>query len=282
MSTSTSANATRSHWKGFSAIRYLVIFGDSYSDVGYDSTSPHPTKEDPLGVPYPGDRLWTMADDSDDAPPNWVGWLITEFAANQGILVYDYAVGGNFVEDVVRQVQQHYLPSVGKKPEWAQWSADDTLFVTWIGINDLAMAGDEAWMRHKFDRLFKQQEAVYESGARNFLFIDVPPMHITPAGGTNPSAKRGEIYNRWNVMLAQYVATFASDHLDVTTMIFSSHQTFTDLIKDPVKYGFEKEEGRKRAGAVWVDYIHPTSKVHWVVARDLASFLNAQPPFQVA
>lgn len=102
--------------------------------MGYDSSQPHPTKEQPLGVPYPGPAVWTESDGFGEGTPNWVGWLLTEFYGSQDILVYDYAVGGDTVgslqhnNGVVRQVQSHFLKSAGLKPEWAPWSAIDSLF----------------------------------------------------------------------------------------------------------------------------------------------------------
>ena len=32
------------------------------------------------------------------------------------------------------------------------------------------------------DELFEEQELLYQAGARNFLFIDVPPIHRSPVG----------------------------------------------------------------------------------------------------
>lgn len=40
--------------------------------------------------------------------------------------------------------------------------------------------GDEPYIRSKLDILFEQQAALYNAGARNFLFIDVPPIHMCP------------------------------------------------------------------------------------------------------
>jgi hypothetical protein len=34
------------------------------------------------------------------------------------------------------------------------------------------------------EKLFSLQDALYEAGARNFLFIDVPPIHRSPAGNS--------------------------------------------------------------------------------------------------
>ena len=60
--------------------------------------------------------------------PNWVGYLITEYSPGTRLLVYDYAVGGDNVDGVRKQVQVNFLPRVGEKPSWAPWSAEDTLF----------------------------------------------------------------------------------------------------------------------------------------------------------
>ena len=98
--------------------------GDSYSDVGYDYTkqSSIPTDETPLGIEYPG-VTW-----AEPAMPNWVGYLITEYSPYTRLLVYDYAVGGDAVAGVRKQVQVNFLPRVGEKPSWAPWSAEDSLF----------------------------------------------------------------------------------------------------------------------------------------------------------
>lgn len=42
--------------------------------------------------------------------------------------------------------------------------------------------GESAYIRQKLETLFKQEDALYKAGARNFLFIDVPPIQLSPAG----------------------------------------------------------------------------------------------------
>lgn len=44
------------------------------------------------------------------------------------IVVYDYAVGGHTVSGVENQIKQQFMSHVGRKPEWAAWTAADTLF----------------------------------------------------------------------------------------------------------------------------------------------------------
>jgi hypothetical protein len=42
--------------------------------------------------------------------------------------VYDYAEGGDSVSGVGAQIRRQFIPYVGKKPDWAPWTAEDTLF----------------------------------------------------------------------------------------------------------------------------------------------------------
>lgn len=42
----------------------------------------------------------------------------------------------------------------------------------------------------------------------------------------------------------------------------------------PEVCGFDKEHVRKHGGSVWMDSLHPTSKVHDHIARNLADFLQ--------
>lgn len=90
--------------------------------MGYDHNSPPPTRENPLGVEFPGDT-WAEPDQ-----PNWVGHLITNYSVNPALLVRDYAVGGDTVAGVKRQIQRYVSRHVGVKPEWRPWKAENTLF----------------------------------------------------------------------------------------------------------------------------------------------------------
>jgi len=124
------------YWPGYPGIANLVIFGDSYSSIGYPNFYPRPDKDHPLGSPLPA-YVWTESQDK----PNWVGHLVAKHKANPDLLVYNYAVGGDDVQALEAQVKKRFLLHllhVGKQPDWAPWKSNDTLFVTWVGINDCA------------------------------------------------------------------------------------------------------------------------------------------------
>lgn len=67
----------------------------------------------------------------DSTNPNWVGHLVTSRrlrAQQQPLLVYDYAVGGHTLSGVQSQINLWFLPHVAQKPDWAPWTADESLF----------------------------------------------------------------------------------------------------------------------------------------------------------
>ncbi|KAF8845606.1 hypothetical protein BDN67DRAFT_993291 [Paxillus ammoniavirescens] len=280
-----------SAWPGFANIKFMMIFGDSYSSVGYlIETHPHPTPSNPLGIPFPGHtyatqrQLWRRV--ASEEQPNWVGHLITKYSpgtnyrkgtkreglanlvpskdhapSDSSLVVFDFAKGGATITDVQSQISKQFVLI---KPERATWAAEDSLFVTWVGINDCAFYLEAAGSVRK---LFEDHELLYEAGTRNFLFIDVPPIARSPAG-------RGQllpIHPQWNEALNERAQQFAAKHADASVMIFSSWDTFSRILDDPASYGFDASE---KFGGIWVDQLHPTTKVHDILAREISKFLN--------
>ena len=120
--------------------------------------------------------------------PNWVGHLVQSVNAarpDSPLLVYDYAVSGDTVARMkLWQAKKEFLPHLASRPEWAPWTPSDTLFVTWIGINDCTynIRLQPSSITPCFDDFFAVQEAIYAAGGRNLCFIDVPPVHKFPKG----------------------------------------------------------------------------------------------------
>ncbi|ETW83815.1 carbohydrate esterase family 16 protein [Heterobasidion irregulare TC 32-1] len=259
------------YWQGYGGIKKLVIFGDSYSYVGYHSQAPPPTAARPLGVPFPGVPV------NEPGQSNWVGHLITSHSHGQAnILVYDYAVRGDTAPGVRRQILEQFLPTVGRKPRWASWTAAETLFVTWVGTNDCRLLCVE--IQEIVRNLFAAQEQLYRAGARNFVFIDVPPIHRSPVGPIDGNNTFAQPFLIWNEELRSAVANFTALHPDVTSMVFSSWGTFSSVLDTPTAYGMRAQDTRVMGGTIWYDHIHPSTRLASVVARDLAAFLAMQPP----
>ncbi|KAJ7479174.1 SGNH hydrolase-type esterase domain-containing protein [Mycena latifolia] len=266
-------NNSTSQWPGYRSLNDLFIFGDSYSAIGFAANLPPPTKVDRESVPFKG---LTYADFDGT---NWVGYLLTEHDPHPDLLVHDYAAGGARVPELGRvpsvetQVNKNFLEgyAMARTADGLPWDTAHSLFVTWVGINDCAYAQTHT---DTLELLFNLEEKLYEAGARVFLFIDVPPIGRTPVG-VNASSDISATYMNWNASLRQSVAKFAAAHPGARILTFSAFDTFTRILDNPKQYGFPAKDVSAAGGAVWRDHLHPTSKVHRVLAQDLAAFLNS-------
>lgn len=160
---------------------YLITFGDSYSQTGFNVNSLRPSKSNPLGNPsFPG---WTAS-----GGPNWVGYLVSEYNASS-LFSFNFASGGATVnaslvkpydpavKSLIDQVTQFSM-SVGPHPSYAPWNANNTVFGIWMGVNDV---GNSYWepnvagLHSKImEDYFEQAEYMYNVGGRNFAFLSVP------------------------------------------------------------------------------------------------------------
>jgi len=260
-----------SAWQGFSKIQHIFIFGDSFSSVRWDyQASPHPSLKSPLGVTFPGVTY------AEPGKPNWVGHLVKS-RPPETIVIYDYARGSDFVSSLERQIIYQYLPNVARKPSSAQWDSNDTLFTTWIGINDLALIDDSDGVYNTLRGLFRYQERLYASGARNFLLFDLPPIHRSPSARDDTDTVLQQ-YHTWNLTLEQELRKWASTHPDITAFLFSSWDSFSRVLDDPSAFGFDPSDIFQAGGAIWVDRLRPTSAMHRVIADYVVSFLESQSP----
>lgn len=251
----TSALATNSSWSGWSSIRTLFVFGDSYTQTGFSPTSTQPSPSNPFGnPPYPG---WTSSNG-----PNWVGFLTTTYNAST-ILTYNLAYGGATVDSALvtpyaptvismkDQVEKQFVPIYGGKPDAAPWSGESSLFAFWIGINDV---GNSWWLNNGtlYDAIFTTYasllEQVYETGARNFLFLNVPPVNLSPlitsqADDGYATEYEGRVIADWNKRVEDMTNSLKAKHSDVTTFIHDTNKLFLQVIKDPK--AFEQTAGLK-------------------------------------
>ncbi|CAE6524609.1 unnamed protein product [Rhizoctonia solani] len=196
-------------WPGPAGLRYLFAFGDSYTAIEFNSWKPIPTDESPIGVPYPG-VTWIDG-------PNYFGYTITQYNQSR-LLGYDYAVGGNTVQGVRKQIMEDFLSTrgAGHKPSYAPWTASDSLFACFVGINDL---NTHAPINPSISELFDLHETLYHTGARNFLFINVPPIDRAPFG-TEPTL--GSRVIEWNARLKRAADAFRAKRPDTSVFYYDT------------------------------------------------------------
>lgn len=92
----------------------------------------------------------------------------------------------------------------------------------------------------------------------------------------NPRPDRPKIWEIWNTHLGEKASGFASEHPDLTVFKFSAHQLFSQVLDNPVQYGFAQGDEKKAYGPIWHDHLHPTSRMHYEIARGFMDFIEAQ------
>ena len=77
------------------------------------------------------------------------------------------------------------------------------------------------------------------------------------------------------------IETLCDGHKDITSLLFSSFQTFERILDHPEEHGIWPEETKKRVGAIWGDGLHPTSAIHDILASDMADFLYSVKSYEM-
>ena len=226
----------------------LTIYsGDSYSQTGFDPTLQLANAANPIGNPgFPG--YTTTGGD------NWLGFYITQFNSTP-VYSYNFAYGGattdaNLVApyeptvlSFVDQVTQ-YENSVKTIPNFASWTSQNSLWAVWMGVNDVGNGWYESnWstlLGEIMTQYINQTQTLYNSGARKFLFLTVPPIQLTPSvasSGASNQALEAAAIAQYNQALTAKVAAFKAANAGVTTYVLNTTTPFMTAINNPTAYG---------------------------------------------
>ncbi|KAG8987594.1 hypothetical protein FRB94_002622 [Tulasnella sp. JGI-2019a] len=275
--------------------KYWFAFGDSYSATGFNvTTGPFPNLANPFGNPaYPGYTACGIF-------TNYIDDL-TAVNNKSLIFTYNFAYGGATINATLvtpylptvlslgDQVDE-YLNSVASRPASTPWTPENSLFSFFIGINDIGNSWYQAGSRTAFnnvllDNYFALVQKVYNTGARNFLFINVPPVDRSPLMLAEPAASQaGEktVINEFNLQLAARVAKFDLSQKGVKALYYDSHTRVTEILDNPTKYGFidNTTYGTDATDYCWCNNYHISPGVHSYLAKDISElFALTLTPF---
>ncbi|MCJ1407171.1 hypothetical protein MMC19_001241 [Ptychographa xylographoides] len=303
----------KKYWSGWNNVQKFFPFGDSYTTTGFNITMTQPGPGNPFGnPPYPG---YTSSNG-----PNWVDFLTVKY--NQSFVeTYNLAYGGATVDsalvaqylptvlDFRQQVNQEFVPYYGKSGKnLAGWTSSNSLFAAFFGINDVGNSyGQQSkTLNAQIFVVYKRLiTTLYNQGARNFLFLNVPPVNLSPGttiyGGGAESLEGLDIAD-FNDRLAAMINTFANDNPDTTIFSFDTNAIFSAVLESPAAFpetaGYKNTTGYCAAYAngtpmnntfypnctypvneyFWLNTLHPTYPMQEVVAKQIAKELEGGDP----
>ncbi|KAI4724250.1 hypothetical protein E4T49_08031 [Aureobasidium sp. EXF-10728] len=247
--------------------------------------------------------------------PNWIDYLTTTY--NKSFIeTVNLAFGGATVDStlvapylptvlsVKQQVQDEYLPLYASHFSPVPWTSDDTLFTIFIGINDIgnSYATQNASLHPTiFAELSSLVDSLYTSGARNFLFLNVPPVDKSPltqsAGSAAQSLEAAAIAD-WNTRLSSLSTSLTRNHTDATSFVFDTNKLFSRVIEHPCAYpqtcayqnttafceayqngtpsptSFDPACGVSVDRYLWLNSLHPTFRLHDAVAAQIVKLIK--------
>lgn len=295
-------------WHGWASIEHMVVFGDSITSTKFNFRGEQPSQSNPLGNPdFPGS---TSANG-----PNWVGYLTGTYNATF-LKTLNLAAGGATVDGEIvsgiypivksfkDQIFKWWLPRYVSAPSDFPWKADNTLFVPFLGTNDIGRAFLNGWtdeLGRAVDQYHALLDTLYENGARNFLIMNTLPLDRAPFIERLNEKSRRELESlvyAFNADLNHVASTFADTYADATVLRFDTHAFLSKLMDDPCVMKetcslkvmdtycrvymheendpnrFDAECGYPISEYFWLNTLHPSSRVHDAMAKAIALHLD--------
>lgn len=186
------------------------------------------------------------------------------------LLTYNLAYGGATIDSalvapylptvssVAQQIENEFFPVYAAEPPAISWNSDDTLFAIFDGINDV---GNSWWknttvMNNAIFSVYRGLvEDLYGAGARNFAFMNVPPVDKSPLALANSaldqSTERLDI-SAWNDALSSMAKILKTDKPEVNVFTIDTNAIFSEVLDNPGS--FPQTAGYKNTTAYCTAY----------------------------
>jgi len=250
----------------YSKIENLIVFGDSYShaDPSYDTLLIS-------GHNYSGGLNW---------PQQLIrihDMYIWDFAYNSATFGFIHFVNPSVTHELPEQ-HRFFNDSMTAGKKFSNWKSDDTLFAYWFGINDCINTNlnPEDTVQGSFKVLLNFMDEVYKEGGRNILLINIPPY--------DRSTPKMQLIETFNNNYNGIAKEFCTIHPDVNIFVYNSYDEFNYILENNESFNityttgsYETSSNKKnnnRKHFFWHDELHPTDKVHEILAEDIHTFLN--------
>jgi len=202
--------------------------------------------------------------------------------------LWNFAVDGatytlSYVDnDKQSSLEKQFQLFNNKKPNW---KGDSTLFAFWFGVNDIILTNQskedtiKAGLQKEYEIFLK----LYDSGARNFLFINVPPFDRSPLViNSNNIDYYSDFIKSFNLEKQRMAMKLTLEYPDTNIFLYNAKDEFNYLFENHssvnIPYIGSTAEGDNNTKNVdqyfWYNALHPSTAVHYYLATDIHQLLN--------
>jgi thermolabile hemolysin len=273
-------------------INRIVAFGDSLTDGQnmYNASNWN----------LPNHKSWYAGHFSN-------GYTWAEYLAQDiGVPIHNWAIGGagtDWENMLIPGLVQQVVSWVSYLPSAKHYKSNETLFVMLIGANDLA--NYHRSVSYVIENQRRALDNLISHGAGNILLLNLPDISRAPAytqgsrGDASALAAQVLDYNR---RLAELTGSLRGKYGDALHIeIFDTYSTFNRIILYPENYGIDDtvhscldingdastsyitaHSPRKYCADssrfVFWDTLHPTTRIHELLAAEVLSFVRQEWP----
>eukprot|EP00833_Pecoramyces_ruminatium_P017333 jgi/Orpsp1_1/1191365/evm.model.d7180000085185.1 len=257
----------------YSNLKDIMIFGDSYSQT---STNYETFK-------YTGENF--------SGGKNWPLHLIEIHKMKMWNFASDGAPTDN---SYINGYHPHSLPNqykIFKKQmtegkQFNHWESESSLFTFWFGVSDMinSEVSEEETIEKSLNVMFKIANKIYENGARNILFFNIPPLEKSPYAKIKELQYITQFVEKYNKAIKEKVKVYSKKHPEANVFLYDSIGEFNFIIKHHQKLNIIDTRNTcidsdlcdvNRKNFFWYDYLNPTDVVHKYIADDLHIYLNS-------
>ncbi|KAF2103402.1 hypothetical protein NA57DRAFT_72377 [Rhizodiscina lignyota] len=267
--------------------KYMFVFGDSYSYTGFSWSKTLPSASNPIGNPSFPSTSNTVGGKN----LNYVEHLTATYNKSL-LLTYNMAAEGadvnkTLINPVVSTTDFNQQTSLWNSnaenhQKVTGWTAANSVYLMWFGINDvyrgynttLGLSDPDTLYQTDMNDLFQLAIHMYQKGAKNFVFLTVPPIYRTPlVMSLQNSTKATE--DIWNAKLQDFVYRFTISH-NVVTSLINTTDVFNEVLDNPTQYGAPNNTCFNSDGVscLWWDHFHPGKVIHQKIADKIAGAAN--------
>lgn len=174
------------------------------------------------------------------------------------------------------------------------WSSRTTIFAIWFGTNDIiylnrsqSNSTSSETLDNVANAMFQKADDLYNHGARHFLFLYVPTIEKAPLNKDDSLSFATADTTYLNTQIKNLGKEFWNAHQDTNVLIYDTYMEFNYIMDNKEKYGIDnitdscENSGNSNCGTsdenfFWHNDIHPSHRVHEVLANDIHNFLTSK------